>query len=191
MHARLRGSRATFTGAASGAHRPRHAPARERHPRADAPGHAVLAVRRGGERAVLDLRRCGRPAEGRRGTRLGQPVAAAIGHVLPDLAHPAGTRRIRPADGIAVQRGAALPRRLGAPEHEADPQGAAQCRHAGQRAARADVSATADRGWDLVVVGGGFYGCAIALHAARRWRLRRVLLAEREDGLLQRASWRN
>lgn len=53
------------------------------------------------------------------------------------------------------------------------------------------MSATADRGWDLVVVGGGFYGCAIALHAARRWRLRRVLLAEREDGLLQRASWRN
>ena len=45
--------------------------------------------------------------------------------------------------------------------------------------------------WDLVVVGGGFYGCSIALHAVRRWRLRRVLVVERERALLQRASWRN
>ena len=48
-----------------------------------------------------------------------------------------------------------------------------------------------DRHWDLVVIGGGFYGCSIALHAARRWRLDRVLLVEREEALLQRASWRN
>ena len=47
------------------------------------------------------------------------------------------------------------------------------------------------RRWDLVVIGGGFYGCSIALHAARRWRLDRVLLVERENALLQRASWRN
>lgn len=51
--------------------------------------------------------------------------------------------------------------------------------------------ATRTEAWDLVVVGGGFYGCCIALHAARRWALRRVLLVEREDALLQRASWRN
>jgi len=53
------------------------------------------------------------------------------------------------------------------------------------------VSADPGSNWDLVVVGGGFYGCAIALHAVRRWRLQRVLLVEREDALMQRASWRN
>lgn len=45
--------------------------------------------------------------------------------------------------------------------------------------------------WDLVVVGGGFYGCVIALHAVRRWFLERVLLVERESDVMQRASWRN
>lgn len=53
------------------------------------------------------------------------------------------------------------------------------------------MTAAAGTDWDLVVVGGGFYGCAVALHAARRWRLDRVLVAEREDALMQRASWRN
>lgn len=53
------------------------------------------------------------------------------------------------------------------------------------------MSAGSGTDWDLVVIGGGFYGCAIALHAARRWRLGRVLVAEREGLLMQRASWRN
>lgn len=53
------------------------------------------------------------------------------------------------------------------------------------------MSAEPGSEWDLVVVGGGFYGCAIALHAARRWALKRVLLVEKEDALMQRASWRN
>lgn len=53
------------------------------------------------------------------------------------------------------------------------------------------MSTISDTNWDLIVVGGGFYGCVIALHAVRRWRLPRVLLVERETSLLQRASWRN
>lgn len=43
--------------------------------------------------------------------------------------------------------------------------------------------------WDAIVVGGGFYGCALALHL--KTRNERVLLLEREDGLLKRASFVN
>lgn len=42
-----------------------------------------------------------------------------------------------------------------------------------------------------VVIGGGFYGAAIAAYLARRLRPARVLLVEREGALLQRASYNN
>ena len=44
---------------------------------------------------------------------------------------------------------------------------------------------------DPVVVGGGFYGCVIALHLKTRHRLPRVLLVERDPELLTRASYGN
>jgi glycine/D-amino acid oxidase-like deaminating enzyme len=43
---------------------------------------------------------------------------------------------------------------------------------------------------DVLVIGGGFYGCAIALHLARG-QFARVVVVEREDELLTRASYRN
>ena len=42
---------------------------------------------------------------------------------------------------------------------------------------------------DVMVVGGGFYGCALALHLRRSFE--RVVIVEREDGLLRRASYNN
>lgn len=42
---------------------------------------------------------------------------------------------------------------------------------------------------DVMVVGGGFYGCALALHLRRSFE--RVVIVEREAGLLQRASYNN
>ncbi|WP_241495792.1 FAD-dependent oxidoreductase [Paraburkholderia monticola] len=44
---------------------------------------------------------------------------------------------------------------------------------------------------DAVVIGGGFYGCAIAIYLARKRGFRRVLLLEAEPKLLQRASYNN
>jgi glycine/D-amino acid oxidase-like deaminating enzyme len=44
--------------------------------------------------------------------------------------------------------------------------------------------------YDFIVVGGGFYGCAVALHLRKRG-FQRVLLIEREPQLLTRASYRN
>lgn len=49
----------------------------------------------------------------------------------------------------------------------------------------------ADATFDAVVVGGGFYGAAIAVYLARQRRLKRILLAERENALLTRASYNN
>ena len=43
---------------------------------------------------------------------------------------------------------------------------------------------------DAVVIGGGFYGCEVAL-ALRRQGLKRVIVAEREPAILRRASWVN
>lgn len=48
-----------------------------------------------------------------------------------------------------------------------------------------------ERVLDAVVVGGGFYGAAIASYLVRQRGFRRVLLAEREPGLLLRASYNN
>jgi glycine/D-amino acid oxidase-like deaminating enzyme len=44
---------------------------------------------------------------------------------------------------------------------------------------------------DAVIVGGGFYGAAIAVYLARQRGLRRIVLVEREAALLQRASYNN
>jgi glycine/D-amino acid oxidase-like deaminating enzyme len=44
---------------------------------------------------------------------------------------------------------------------------------------------------DAVVIGGGFYGCAIAAYLARERGLGRVILVERELGLMRRASYNN
>ena len=41
---------------------------------------------------------------------------------------------------------------------------------------------------DVLIIGGGFYGCEIAL-AFRRLGFARVVLVEREEGILQRASF--
>jgi glycine/D-amino acid oxidase-like deaminating enzyme len=44
---------------------------------------------------------------------------------------------------------------------------------------------------DAIVIGGGFYGSAIAVHLARQRGLKRIVLLERESGLLRRASYNN
>ena len=44
---------------------------------------------------------------------------------------------------------------------------------------------------DAVVIGGGFYGSAIAIYLAKTRGLRRVVLLEREPKLLLRASYNN
>lgn len=44
---------------------------------------------------------------------------------------------------------------------------------------------------DAVVIGGGFYGSAIAVYLAKQRGLRRVFLIEREEKLLSRASYTN
>ncbi|WP_283151021.1 FAD-dependent oxidoreductase [Silvimonas soli] len=45
--------------------------------------------------------------------------------------------------------------------------------------------------FDAVIIGGGFYGSAIAIYLAKQRGLRRVLLLERETQLLVRASYNN
>lgn len=44
---------------------------------------------------------------------------------------------------------------------------------------------------DAVVIGGGFYGCAIAVYLAQTRKVGRVVLLEREEKLLSRASYNN
>lgn len=44
---------------------------------------------------------------------------------------------------------------------------------------------------DAVVIGGGFYGAAIAIYLARQRGLKRIVLVEREAALLTRASYNN
>lgn len=44
---------------------------------------------------------------------------------------------------------------------------------------------------DAVIIGGGFYGAAIAIYLAKQRGLKRILLVEREDALLTRASYNN
>lgn len=47
------------------------------------------------------------------------------------------------------------------------------------------------RSFDVVIVGGGFYGCALALHLRRVRGVRRIAVVEREAELLARASYAN
>ncbi|MCR6652802.1 MAG: FAD-dependent oxidoreductase [Cellvibrionaceae bacterium] len=46
-------------------------------------------------------------------------------------------------------------------------------------------------GLDAVVIGGGFYGCAIAIYLKQVRGLKSVLLVEQEKDILQRASYTN
>lgn len=45
--------------------------------------------------------------------------------------------------------------------------------------------------YDAVIIGGGFYGAAIAVYLAKQRGLKRVMLVEREPALLMRASYNN
>jgi glycine/D-amino acid oxidase-like deaminating enzyme len=45
--------------------------------------------------------------------------------------------------------------------------------------------------WDAVIIGGGFYGVAIAAYLSRIRQLPKVLLVEQEDKLMTRASYNN
>lgn len=44
---------------------------------------------------------------------------------------------------------------------------------------------------DAVIIGGGFYGAAIAIYLAKQRNLKRIVLVEREAALLTRASYNN
>jgi len=44
---------------------------------------------------------------------------------------------------------------------------------------------------DAIVIGGGFYGCVIAIYLAKQRNFKRVLLLEKESTLLSRASYNN
>jgi glycine/D-amino acid oxidase-like deaminating enzyme len=48
-----------------------------------------------------------------------------------------------------------------------------------------------DSALDAVIIGGGFYGTAIAIYLAKQRGLKRILLIEREPTLLTRASYNN
>jgi glycine/D-amino acid oxidase-like deaminating enzyme len=58
-----------------------------------------------------------------------------------------------------------------------------------QRYDQAPMSAQ-NKSCDVLIIGGGFYGCEIAL-ACRRLGFARVVLVEREEGILRRASFVN
>lgn len=44
---------------------------------------------------------------------------------------------------------------------------------------------------DAIIIGGGFYGAAIAIYLAKERGLKRIMLIEREPALLKRASYNN
>jgi len=48
-----------------------------------------------------------------------------------------------------------------------------------------------DQKFDAIIIGGGFYGCMIALHLATRHHLQRVILVEQEADLFNHASYNN
>lgn len=48
-----------------------------------------------------------------------------------------------------------------------------------------------DNHQDAIIIGGGFYGAAIAIYLAKQRRLKRIVLIEREPALLSRASYHN
>ena len=45
--------------------------------------------------------------------------------------------------------------------------------------------------YDAVVIGGGFYGCAIALYLSKERGFNNILLVEKEGEILSRASYTN
>lgn len=45
--------------------------------------------------------------------------------------------------------------------------------------------------YDAVIIGGGFYGVAIAIHLAKHYHMQQILLVEQEAELLSRASFHN
>ena len=45
--------------------------------------------------------------------------------------------------------------------------------------------------YDAIIIGGGFYGCTIALYLKERFSLSKILIVEKQGGLLQRASYNN
>jgi glycine/D-amino acid oxidase-like deaminating enzyme len=49
----------------------------------------------------------------------------------------------------------------------------------------------ADTTFDAIIIGGGFYGSAIAVYLAKQRGFKRILLVEREAALLSRASYHN
>jgi len=53
------------------------------------------------------------------------------------------------------------------------------------------MSAACEMHFDALVIGGGFYGCAVALFMKREMGLPRVALVERESHLMRRASYQN
>lgn len=50
---------------------------------------------------------------------------------------------------------------------------------------------SADEAFDAVIIGGGFYGAAIAIYLAQQRGFKRIALIERDAALLQRASYNN
>lgn len=52
------------------------------------------------------------------------------------------------------------------------------------------MCSTADS-FDVIVIGAGFYGAAIAIYLAKARGLEKILIVEREDAILQRASYHN
>lgn len=50
---------------------------------------------------------------------------------------------------------------------------------------------SAQTDFDAVIIGGGFYGAAIAIYLSRSRGLQRILLVEKEEALLTRASYNN
>ncbi len=51
--------------------------------------------------------------------------------------------------------------------------------------------ATIDTNKDAIIIGGGFYGAAIAVYLAKQRNFKRIVLVERETALLTRASYNN
>src|SRR5215510_3730008 len=64
-------------------------------------------------------------------------------------------------------------------------------REAGEGQGEGPSTGTAADRVDALVIGGGFYGCSIALQLKRAFGLARVCLVEREDRLMARASYAN
>ncbi|HEY7774372.1 MAG TPA: FAD-dependent oxidoreductase, partial [Marinagarivorans sp.] len=45
--------------------------------------------------------------------------------------------------------------------------------------------------YDAIIIGGGFYGCSIAIYLAQKKRFKNILVIEQEPKIMQRASYTN